>query len=265
MTGSISSYKKVDPELEEKFHINIISKLIARRIFKIVFTRDPNIPVQGNHVIKDEKNIDTLIETLSKQVSELEDIVILSGASFGFACLGLEGLTTLTGRSTLTSEGSWPKYLISDIENAIEIIGESTVPPIMILPLKFAGLMDFNSKQNNYLFKSFRALLKETCLSDIFFSDNLFTANGGKDSAVIMSNGADVATIEVNSVLGNFKLLEYQTPDPEDETKKIDWISVINTSRLVVNKPEKVVELQSIEIDMREGSPHFIMRGGDRK
>lgn len=242
------NFREASLEILTRVQATIKPKLIARRLFPIEKTLDPNIPILSKAVIKDEENLTESINDIAQQIADLEDHILLSGEHIGFEAQRLEGLTTSTGRSLIKSKTPWPKNARNDVFSALEIIGEKTsVEPnlIMILPLRFidplSQIIDRNISYNEMLTKA-------TPLNNIFYTDNLYAADGGQDSAIIIPTIPPVAKIKVHHE-HNYKVFEYQTKDPDDEEKLIDWIRVSTTAKLKVEHPERIVEIHNIEIE----------------
>jgi uncharacterized linocin/CFP29 family protein len=144
-------------------------------------------------------------ESAALVVAQLEDELILNGEITGKPRLGIEGLTTATGRQTQASAGAWatsPNALTS-VRNAAKLLLTAHYPPPYDLILQPSAYMDALTLIANTGISQLEKI-KEIIRGEIFVSALLKASDAGTDSAILMKSGAENADLCVASDLKNF-------------------------------------------------------------
>lgn len=146
-------------------------------------------------------------EAAALVVAKLEDELILSGEITGKPRLGIEGLTTATGRNTQASAGAWgtSPNAVTTITNAMEKLLEDNFPAPYDLILQPSAFMDAHSFITNTGIMQIEKL-KELIGGNLYVTPNLKASDGGTDSAILMKSGAENADLPVAQDLKNFYL-----------------------------------------------------------
>jgi uncharacterized linocin/CFP29 family protein len=144
-------------------------------------------------------------EAAALAVAQLEDELILSGEIAGTHRLGIEGLTTATGRQTKASVGPWATSpnAVTDITQAMELLlAENFTTPYDLL-LQPSAYMDAHSFIANTGILQIEKI-RELIGGNIYVTPNLKAADGGTDSAILMKSGAENADLCVAQDLKTF-------------------------------------------------------------
>jgi len=144
-------------------------------------------------------------ESAALVVAEKEDRLILNGEISGELMLGIEGLTTATGRQTQASAGAWgtSPNAYTTIKNAAKLLLTEHFPPPYDLILQPSPFMDAQTFIANTGIRQLEKM-KELIRGNIYVSAQLKASDGGLDSAILMKSGAENADLRVASDLKNF-------------------------------------------------------------
>lgn len=144
-------------------------------------------------------------EAAALVVAKLEDELILSGEITGKPRLGIEGLTTATGRQTQASGGAWATSpnAVTDITNAMEKLLAENFPSPYDLILQPSAFMDAHSFISNTGIMQIEKI-RELIGGNIYVTPNLKASDGGTDSAILMKSGAENADLCVAQDLKTF-------------------------------------------------------------
>ena len=144
-------------------------------------------------------------EAAALVVAKLEDELILSGEIAGKPRLGIEGLTTATGRQTQASGGAWATSpnAVTDITNAMEKLLAENFPSPYDLILQPSAFMDAHSFITNTGIMQIEKI-KELIGGNIYVTPNLKASDGGTDSAILIKSGAENADLCVAQDLKTF-------------------------------------------------------------
>ena len=143
-------------------------------------------------------------ESAALAVAQLEDELILNGEIAGKPRLGIEGLTTATGRNTLDG-GDWNTagQAISDIIDAMGLLLEDKFPPpydLILQPVHFMAAHSFITNTGIMQIEKIKELIR----GNVYVSPNIKASDGGADSAILMKSGAENADLCVGQDLKNF-------------------------------------------------------------
>lgn len=146
-------------------------------------------------------------EAAALQVAQLEDKLILSGEISGKPRLGIEGLTTASGRNTQGSGGAWgtSPNAVTDVKNAMEKLLEDNFPSPYDLILQPSAFMAAHSFIGDTGIMQIDKV-KELIGGKIYVSTNLKASDAGADSAVLMKSGGENADLPVAQDLKTFYL-----------------------------------------------------------
>lgn len=139
------------------------------------------------------------------QVAQLEDKLILNGEISGTHRLGIEGLTTATGRQTQASAGAWATSpnAITSIRNAMKkLLAKHYVPPFTLI-CQSSAYMDAEVLISN-TGRSQLQRIRELIQGPVLVSANLKASDGGADSAILMKTGAENADLPVGQDMRSF-------------------------------------------------------------
>ena len=148
------------------------------------------------------------VRNAARQVAEEEDKLLLSGEYTGWAALGIEGLSTATGRNTEASAGAWSTIanIIADIKDAIEeLVTDGYYGPyaVIVRPTQYVAML----AQLTSTAESVLTYVKENLLGgkgDVLISANLYSSAGGTDSGLVTQPGADNFDIIVGQDVTNY-------------------------------------------------------------
>jgi uncharacterized linocin/CFP29 family protein len=151
--------------------------------------RDLDISSRGT------KLLERTIAAHTREVAEAEDRLLLSGECTGvppWNAMGIEGLFTATGRSTVASIGNWPANAIADINAgraALQALGFVAVEPVLIGPPALIKCLDGLIANTGITYRT--ALLENNLISAAMESANAFAADCGVDSVILVVPGQD--------------------------------------------------------------------------
>ena len=172
MNGQVDAFDRI--ELAE-FDINVpvISKGFRLNWRDILASRNGGIPIDARNV-----------ENASRQCSEEEDKLLLTGEYTGWPALGILGLVGSAG-NTEASAGAWPANSLVDISDAIaELEADGHLGPYaLVLRSEWYGTLR-QLIANTALF--YLEKVKELVTAGIFVSDSLFTTAGLTTSALVV-------------------------------------------------------------------------------
>jgi uncharacterized linocin/CFP29 family protein len=177
-------------------------------------------------------------EAAALVVAKLEDELILSGEIAGTHRLGIEGLTTATGRQTKASVGAWATSpnAVTDITEAMELLlAENLTTPydLLLQPSAFMDAHTFIANTGIMQIEKIRELIG----GNIYVTPNLKAADGGTDSALLMKSGAENADLCVAQDLKTFYM---QTVDMNHHFKVYEAV----VPR--IKRPKAIVEITGI-------------------
>jgi uncharacterized linocin/CFP29 family protein len=177
-------------------------------------------------------------EAAALVVAKLEDELILSGEIAGTHRLGIEGLTTATGRQTKASVGAWATSpnAVTDITEAMELLlAENFTTPydLLLQPSAFMDAHTFIANTGIMQIEKIRELIG----GNIYVTPNLKAADGGTDSALLMKSGAENADLCVAQDLKTFYM---QTVDMNHHFKVYEAV----VPR--IKRPKAIVEITGI-------------------
>lgn len=145
-------------------------------------------------------------EAAALVVATLEDELILSGEISGKPRLGIEGLTTATGRNTVSGHdwGTSPNA-VSDVTDAMEALLTDNFPApydLIVQPWMFMDAHSFIANTGIMQIEKIRELIG----GNIYVTPNIKTSDAGTDSAILMKSGAENADLCVAQDLKTFYL-----------------------------------------------------------
>jgi len=132
--------------------------------------------------------LDTMYaENAGRQVAEAEDQLLLTGETPLFPALGLEELSTATGRLTQASAGNWPANAFTDIKNSLSQIQSAgfRMPFVMIAPV---ALVKCLYDQITNTLGTYYTFVLDNYVSAIYEDDLLFSSVDGSDSVLIVKS-----------------------------------------------------------------------------
>jgi len=144
-------------------------------------------------------------ESAALVVAQKEDRLILNGEISGEPMLGIEGLTTVTGRQTQASGGAWATApnALNDVRAAAKKLLEKYYPPPYDLIVQPSAFMDAHTLIANTGISQIEKI-KELIQGNIYISSQLKAADGGTDSAILIKSGAENADLCVAQDLKTF-------------------------------------------------------------
>jgi uncharacterized linocin/CFP29 family protein len=147
--------------------------------------------------------LDQVPRNAARQIAEEEDKLLLTGEYTGWAALGILGLLQSAGNSAAAS-GAWPANAIADVNTArtaLENAGFIGVEPIMIGQPTAIKCLDRQLTNTDTTYRKF--LLNNGLVRAIYETRNLFAADGGTDSVLLVIPGRDnffmVSAMEPNT------------------------------------------------------------------
>jgi uncharacterized linocin/CFP29 family protein len=177
-------------------------------------------------------------ESAALVVAEKEDRLILNGEIAGEPMLGIEGLTTATGRQTQASGGAWATSpnALNDVRNAAKLLLEANFPPPYDLIVQPSAYMDAHTLIANTGISQLEKI-QELIQGNIYVSSQLKAADGGTDSAILMKSGAENADLCVAQDLKTFYM---QSVDMNHHFKVYEAV----VPR--IKRPKAIVEITGI-------------------
>lgn len=173
----------------------------------------------------------------SRQVAEEEDKLLISGQYTGWKALGIEGLSTATGRNT-TAGGDWSANFITYISAAItELETDGFYGPykLILTPTWRQQLRARESNVDKWNFQLAGDLVGG--VENILVTPNLYAADGGVDSVLLVQPGED-----------NFDLVvgeDMHTINHTERNKNI-WLQVREVVAPRIKRPAAICEITSL-------------------
>jgi uncharacterized linocin/CFP29 family protein len=224
MNGQIDSFDRI--ELAEfDIKVGVISKGFRLNWRDIIASRNGGIPLDARSV-----------ENASRQVSEEEDKLLLTGEYSGWNALGIEGLATATSRNTQSSGGAWPTYAITDVSNGIaklEEDGHYGPYALVLRSLAYGKLRGLIANTGIFYLEKVAELVK----SGIFVSDSLYSSAGATTSALVVEPSQE-----------NFELVigqDMNTWTVQDENMNTKG-KVFEVLAPRIKRPESICELTGL-------------------
>ena len=173
----------------------------------------------------------------ARQIAEEEDKLLLTGEYTGWAAMGIQGLLTSAATST-PSVGAWPANAETDINDAriaLEDLGFIGTEGILIAR---PGVMKCLDRQLTNTDTTYRKFLENNELvRDTIETRNLFAADGGEDSALLVIPGKE-----------NFYMVEAEPPTVDWWFDKMSnaygWVHEAVVP--VIARSEAIVEISAI-------------------
>ena len=225
MTGEAQSMDRVELS-EVNTKIPIISKDYNLHWRDVLMRRNTGQDLNVQHATN-----------AARQIAEEEDKLILSGEYTGWPALGIEGLATATGRNT-TGGGDWSANMITYVANAkaaLRTDGYFGPYKLIVTSTWYAQMEAVYGNTDRYYFQVVGDLLGG--VDNIIVSDNLYAADGGVDSALVLDTSP-----------GNFELVVGQ-----DTTTYLDQLPNMNYQGKVweavvpvIKRPEAVCEITDL-------------------
>jgi uncharacterized linocin/CFP29 family protein len=144
-------------------------------------------------------------ESAALVVAQKEDRLILNGEVSGELMLGIEGLTTATGRQTQASGGAWATSpnALTDVRAAAKKLLDKYYPPPYDLIVQPSAFMDAHTLIANTGISQVEKIT-ELIQGNIYISSQLKASDGGTDSAILIKSGAENADLCVAQDLKTF-------------------------------------------------------------
>jgi len=144
-------------------------------------------------------------ESAALIVAQKEDRLILNGEITGEPMLGIQGLTTATGRQTQASGGAWATSpnALNDIRAAAKKLLDKYYPPSYDLILQPSAFMDAHTLIANTGISQLEKI-KELIGGQVYVSSQLKASGGTTNSAILMKSGAENADLCVAQDLKTF-------------------------------------------------------------
>jgi len=156
-------------------------------------------------------------ESAALVVAQLEDDLILNGEITGKPRLGIQGLTTATGRQTQASAGAWatsPNALTTVRNAAKKLLEKNYVAPYDLI-LQPSAYMDALTLIANTGISQLEKI-QEIIQGNIYVTPLIKSSAGGTDTAVLMKSGSENADLCVAQDLKTFYM---QTVDMNHQFK----------------------------------------------
>lgn len=178
----------------EAFH----GSCVARQVLPVVTGSTPRtsiVPViHKSFPISHKGQLDIpKIQEGARLVAQEEDKLMLSGEHKNWKALGIQGLSTVDGRITITSRGPWPENVIEDMI----FTKNDNDPRVLIAPLKIINSLnkvfweDPEHEKPPITYANF--LTEQKLLHGILASDNVYTKDGSQDSAIVFTPNVENA------------------------------------------------------------------------
>lgn len=176
-------------------------------------------------------------ENAARQVAEEEDKLLISGSYTGWEALGIEGLTTATGRQT-SAGGDWSVNYLTYVNAAIALLetyGFYGPYKLLLTPTWRAQLRQLISNTEKWAFQAVGELIGG--VENILVSNSLYAADGGVDSVVLCQPGPENFDMHVG--------LDLQTITKEEKNGNI-WGTVREVIAPRVKRPKSIVEITTL-------------------
>jgi len=141
-----------------------------------------------------EEELNVIINHIVDAMVEAEDRLLFSGETLGWSALGIEGLSTATGRHIMSASGTWPANLLADLfeakrklerEKAYVLIIPPTIEPVFETTYWYP----VDDDKEPLTLKNY--LLKENIINGIIITENLYCDDGDVDSVLLVTPGED--------------------------------------------------------------------------
>jgi len=124
-------------------------------------------------------------ENAARKVAEDEDKLLITGEYTGWRALGVEGLSTATGRNTKASAGAWPANSLTDLSAAIgELETDGHYGPYAAV-LRSSWAAKLRALVSNTATK-WIDVVRDLFPAGIYVTDNLHTSAGLTTSALVL-------------------------------------------------------------------------------
>jgi uncharacterized linocin/CFP29 family protein len=225
MTGEAQNKDRVELS-ETNVKIPIISKDYDLHWRDVLMRRNTGQDLNTQHATN-----------AARQVAEEEDKLILSGEYTGWAALGIEGLATATGRNT-TAGGDWSANMIVYVaaaKAALRTDGYFGPYKLVVTAAWYAQMEAAYGNTDRYYFQVVGDLIGG--VDNIVISDNLYAADGGVDSALVL----DTSPGNFELVLGQDVTTYLTQRDDMNYSGKV-WEAVVP----VIKRPEAICEITDL-------------------
>jgi uncharacterized linocin/CFP29 family protein len=168
--------KNVDRSEKEAFDVTVptLHKECTLWWRDIEATRSSGMPLDTQEV-----------ENAARQVAEEEDLLLLTGEYTGWKALGIEGLSTATGRNTKASAGAWPTNALTDLSAAIgELEADGHMGPYAAV-LRSSWAAKLRALVSNTATKWIE-VIQDLFKAGIYVSDNLYTSAGATTIGLVV-------------------------------------------------------------------------------
>jgi uncharacterized linocin/CFP29 family protein len=161
-------------------------------------------------------------ENAARKVAEDEDKLLITGEYTGFRALGVEGLSTATGRNTKASAGAWPANALTDLSAAIgELETDGHMGPYACV-LRASWAAKLRALVTNTAVKWIE-VIKDLFPAGVYVSDSLYTSAAATTSALVLEPsqenfelviGRDLEVKKQEDVRGNLKCVVREVVAP---------------------------------------------------
>jgi len=161
-------------------------------------------------------------ENAARKVAEDEDKLLITGEYTGWRALGVEGLSTATGRNTKASAGAWPANSLTDLSAAIgELETDGHYGPYAAV-LRSSWAAKLRALVSNTATK-WIDVVRDLFPAGIYVTDNLHTSAGLTTSALVvepsqenfeMVVGRDLEVRKREDVRGNLECVAREVIAP---------------------------------------------------
>lgn len=181
-------------------------------------------------------------ENAARQVAEEEDKLILTGEYTGWPALGIQGLATVTNRQT-TGGGDWVNAgtsqncigYVATAKQLLRAAGYYGPYRLILRSTWYAETENFVASQDKWIFQALGELIGG--IENILVSDNLYTAAGGTDNALLV----DVQPGNFNLVVGA-DITNHLAQKPDMNYFGRVWEAVVP----IIKRPTAVVEITTL-------------------
>jgi uncharacterized linocin/CFP29 family protein len=225
MTGEEVSRDKVDLT-EGSVKIPIISKDYLLHWRDVLRRRNQGEDLNTQHA-----------ENAARQVAEEEDKLILSGEYTGWPALGIQGLTTATSRNEQNG-GDWSGTYLTEVSTAKQTLraaGFYGPYKLILTSTWYSQLEVLIASTEKWAFQAVGELIGG--VENILISDNLYAADGGVDSVVLVDVQPGNFELLVGADISNYT---HQNDAMNYECKV--WEAVVP----VIKRPKAIVEINTL-------------------
>jgi len=145
-------------------------------------------------------------ENAARQVAEEEDKLILTGEYTGWPALGIQGLVTATGGAA-GAGGAWPTnstVAVATAKQALRALGYYGPYKLIMRSATYARLEALIATTEKWYFQAVGELIGG--VENILVSDNLYSATGGTNSALLIDVQPGNFELLVGADISNFSL-----------------------------------------------------------